>query len=443
MTAVLSSEGRIAEAGAHVDRVLAMDPTNLRARILKAALLETAGDHAASIVVAQGVLLEIPGHVPSLVHLGNNHRMLGQVPDAITAYRQALALDPANGHAWLGLANLKNYRFAPEELHALAQQAERADLPELTRGQLAFAAGQALLDRDEIEPAYRQLERANALFRKLAPRDPDEQQSVMLGWTERSMAFARTLPMGAGEEVGDDFRPVFIIGLPRSGTTLLEQMLAAHPQVEATDELAYVPMLAKRFVDCGGLPRVEELPILAAEYRRSVGFHRRTQRPVVLDKRLENFWHTGFIQAILPTARFIDVRRHPLASVVAMFKQSFATTAIGFSGSPEELARLRRSYLMAVQRLEEAFPERVLRVHYERLVEDTEAELRRVLAFLELPFEPNCLRWHESGHPVRTPSAQQVRQPIFSHTLHEWKRFEPYLDGARAALAAELESYPT
>ena len=247
--------------------------------------------------------------------------------------------------------------------------------------------------------------------------------------------------------------PIFVLGMPRAGSTLIEQILASHSRVEGTMELPDVPALAKRlggrklksedtaYPECLAGLSADDLRALGEEYLDRTRIQRKTGRPLFIDKMPNNWAHVGLIRLILPGARIIDARRHPLACCFSNFKQHFARGQ-GFSYDLAELGRYYRAYVGLMRHFDEALPGRIHRVIYERMIEDPEAEIRRLLDYLDLPFEPACLRFHENERAVRTASSEQVRQPINREGLDQWKPFDPWLGPLKNALGPVLASYP-
>ena len=432
------SENMLADALTSVDRMLQLDPANIPARLLKAAIHANAGDHDLAALLYQGMLGERPGHVPTLLGLGHNLRTVGEIEGAVAAYREAVACNPACGEAWAHLGNLKTYVFVDHEMSAMLDLAQRQDLPPSERMFLNYALGKAFFDRSDDERSFAHYAAANGIARGGSQDASLAMARQTLPWAERSIAALgprgrAALPTEPG--------PIFIVGMPRSGTTLVEQILGSHSQIESTAELPYLDVIGRRLMN----PEIDltaiDFDACAAEYLERANIHRKSGKAIFVDKLPINFRHVALIQAMFPQARIVDVRRHPLASCVAMFRQHFLGMP-ELSGTPAQLALAWRNYAAAMDRFGSALPGFVHRLHYERLVEDTEGEVRRLLDYIGVPFEPSCLRWFDNGQPVRTPSSEQVRQPIFRSGLDAWRRFDPYLAEAGTVLARELAAYP-
>lgn len=439
-TAVLHSlafcyycQSRFASARNFADRMLAQDPLNLGARLLRAAIAAQSGDNELAALIYQGLVAEAPRHTPSILGLGHSLRVLGQAEGAVTAFREVLRQNPADAEAWACLAGLKTFQFSDDDLIAMLGVSRRPNLTKKEDVEISYALGRALFDRGRYDEAFAHYSRANAISRHMGPADPVQSAAEGRRWVEDTSAALSSA--GAFEDPWvEGPTPIFIVGLPRSGTTLVEQILGSHPAIEATAELPYLAQIAERVMHQGADLRTIDRVALAREYLDLASVHRKTSRPYMLDKLPFNFRHIAFIRAILPQAKIVEVRRHPLASVVGMFRQNFLNLP-EYSGSLGQLAETRRQYALTMDRFAQAFPGAVITVLYERLVEDTEAEIRRLLSDVALRFDEDCLRWYENRSPVRTPSSEQVRQPIFRQGLSEWKHFEPWLGEARLILA--------
>jgi len=350
----------------------------------------------------------------------------------VAAYRKALRCNPASGEGWSCLASLKTYRFADSDLVAMEQLGRRGDLSNAERQYLEFALGRAHWQRGDDAVAFGHYARAKAMARASALEDPDLAANRNRHWIEQSIA-AWASADGLTEHPAGAPIPIFVVGLPRSGTTLVEQILGSHPQVEATSELPCLERIARRLMDAqGDLTEIDVLA-LANEYIEESKIYRKTRRPFFVDKQPINYRHIALIKAILPQARIVEVRRGALANCVAMFRQHFLGLP-EYAGSLADIAQARRDYEEAMACFEHVLPGASVRIEYEALVADTESEIRRLLDALALPFEEACLTWYANGQPVRTPSSEQVRQPIYRDALEEWRRFEPWLGEAKAIL---------
>lgn len=436
---LLFRQGRLAQAETEVMRLLNLDPTNFPGRLFRAAVAMGAGDHDMAAMLYDGILGERPDHIPSILALGHCLRFRGDSAAAIAAYRRALECNPGCCEAWSCLASMKTYGFSPADISAMEHLAGRTGVPDADRLFVHFALGKAYFDRQDDARAFVHYAQGKALARAIAPLDrigPEE----WAAWIDRiaidtlgNDAQIRTATDGSdAKDV-----PIFIVGMPRAGSTLVEQIIGSHSWVEATSELPYLDLIARRIVESGSDLQSLDREALAEEYLSAAQLHRKTDKPWFIDKLPANWRHVGLIRAILPYARIVDVRRYPMASCVAIFRQHFL--GVGeLAGSLADIATAWRHYAVSMRRFDAVWPDAVYRLRYEDLVTDTEAEVRSLLGALGLPFEEGCLRWFENGQPVRTPSSEQVRQPIFRHGLDEWRRFEPWLAEAGRLLSEEI-----
>jgi tetratricopeptide (TPR) repeat protein len=430
--------------------LLAEDPTNPGLRNLKAAIFGRIGEFEKSIAQYRAVLADYPRQPRIWMSLGHALKTAGQNAASIDAYRRCIELTPRFGEVWWSLANLKTYRFSAEDIATMRAQLERTDLTNDDRFHFNFALGKALEDAAEYAESFAAYARGNALRRKLIRYDADDNEAHVARskkiFTHEFFA-ART---GAGCAAPD---PIFVVGLPRAGSTLIEQILATHSQVEGTQELPDVTMIARIIgrrttrVEGSAYPRAldkftaEELRAFGEQYLAQTRIQRKTPRPFFIDKMPNNFAHVGLIHLMLPNSKIIDARRHPLGCCFSCFKQHFARGQ-NFTYDLAELGRYYRNYVELMDHFDAALPGRVHRVFYENMVEDTEGEVRRLLEYCGLPFEEGVLRFHENQRAVRTASSEQVRRPIFRDGMEQWRHYEPWLDSLKAALGDVLRSYP-
>ena len=396
-----------------------------------------------------GILAEYPEHEKVWLNYGHALKTAGRQDEGIAAYRRCITLAPRSGAAYWSLANLKTFRFSPSDIEAMRAQLARGDLAVDDRVQLHFALGKALEDVASYGESFQHYAEANSLRRTTAAYDAERTTARV----ERSRQILTrdffTARSGYGADAAD---PIFIVGLPRAGSTLLEQILASHSAVEGTMELPDVISLARELA--GDTHRVRTpfpalLADLSAAQCRALGerylsqtrVQRKTHRPHFIDKMPNNFGYLGLIQLILPNAKIVDARRHPLACCFSVFKQHFARGQ-EFAYDLGDLGRYYRDYVALMSHFDNILPGKVHRVIYERLVEDTEAQVRRLLEYCGLPFEAACLRFYENQRAVRTASSEQVRQPILRDALEHWRHFEPWLGPLKAALGPVLEAYP-
>lgn len=382
----------------------------------------------------------------------NALKITGRQAEAVADYRASLAARPDNGVAWFSLANLKTCRFTDDDIVRMRAAESSPGAQDMDRIYLCFALGKALEDRGDFESSWRYYARGNAMRRAAGRYRPEVADACAL--RSRQVFTAEFFAARAGWGAADP-APIFIVGLPRSGSTLIEQILASHSGVEGTQELTeidrYAGELCGRDPDCGLPLEPEALQRLTAGEARALGerflaetgAYRRLGRPFFIDKMPNNFWHIGLIHLILPRSTIIDVRREPMACCFSNLKQLFGGSNQEFSYGVDHLARRYRSYLELMRHWDQVLPGRVLRVQYEDVVEDLEGGVRRMLAHCGLPFEPACLAFHETRRSVRTPSSEQVRQPIGREGLAQWRNYEPWLAPLREALGDALTGYRT
>ena len=447
---VLNRAGKAPEALAQVDRLLGTAPLNPAYRNLKASVLVRLGEVDAAAELYHGVLEEYAGHPKVWMSYGHALKSAGKTRAAIDAYRRALALAPSLGEAWFSLANLKTFRFTAADRTAMQKQVMRADLGLEDQLHLHFALGKANEDERRFEPAFEHFEKGNALRRSGIHYDWRENRAHV----QRSKALFT--PEFFAERAGcgcDAPDPIFIVGLPRAGSTLLEQILASHPQVEGTQELPDIIQLAR---ELGGkrsragstkYPEIledlepHELRELGERYLRQTRAQRKSGAPFFIDKMPNNWAHVGFIQLILPNAKIIDARRHPLACCLSGFKQHFARGQ-HFTYDLEDIGRYYCDYVELMAHFDRVLPGRVQRMIYERTVDDLESEVRGLLAHCGLPFDERCLRFHENERAVRTASSEQVRRPIYQDGKEHWRNYAEFLAPLERVLGAVLSDYP-
>ncbi|MCY4214035.1 MAG: sulfotransferase [Gammaproteobacteria bacterium] len=439
----LSRTGDFQMALREAEALERLEPRNLSHPVLAASVLVNVGAYEQAIARYERVLKQAPGHARLQMSYGHALKTLGRQPESIAAYRRAVEAEPSLGEAWWNLANLKTFRFEERDLAAMRRLAARENLTPRDELHLGFALGKALEDADDIDGAFAAYARGNAVKRAQSGYSADVNSAM----SEALAASSTRQRFAARKDWGHpDPDPMFIVGLPRSGSTLLEQILASHSQVDGTMELPYIPQIARRLAGRGdrssGTQHADALWRLTQEQCRSLGAEfleaarlQRGDAPFFIDKLPNNFAHVGLIHLILPNARIIDARRHPMATCFSCFKQLFAAGQ-EFTYSLADIGRYYRDYAALMAHWDAVLPGRVLRVDYERVVEDLEGQVRRLLDHCGLPFEAACLAFHRNSRPVRTASSEQVRQPIYRDAMAQWRRFEAHLEPLKEALGA-------
>ncbi len=437
-------------AQAQAERLLELEPDSPSYLMLRGAIHVRTGNTDAALPVYQRAVEVNGGAGRPLLSYGNALRAAGKTEEAIDAYRRCIVDQPASGEAWWGLANLKTYRFTSEETSQMESLLETAGLSDHDRLHLAFSVAKSLEDAGEYERAFSRYSLGNALRRAAIGHDSGETTSLVEASRRLFTAEYVDAAAGLGCERSD---PIFIVGMPRAGSTLLEQILASHSQVEGTMELPNVMGIARDLGTegegrwpgslCGVMRSLDgrRWKELGERYLAETMVQRKTSAPHFVDKQPSNFLHAGLILLMLPRARIIDARRHPMSCCFSNFKQHFAHGQ-KFAYDLGDLARYYSDYVELMAHFDQVFPGRILRVHYEDMVSDTEAQVRRLLDYCRLPFEESCLRFYENPRSVRTVSSEQVRRPIYREGVDQWRHFEPWLGPLKEGLGEVLERYP-
>jgi tetratricopeptide (TPR) repeat protein len=445
---VLLEVHKYEDARCELERLLRDAPGDRLLKTLHAASCVGLGEHERAIELYHELLRETPDDADLHLSLAHAQKTIGRTGEAVDSYRRAAASRAGFGDAYWSLANLKTYRFTEHEIEQMRAAESATATGPVDRYHLCFALGKALEDRREFAEAFRNYERGNALKRAESKYRADIIENNTRRQIEVCTAefFARRPSFGVP---ADD--PIFIVGLPRSGSTLLEQILASHSQIEGTQELPNIQQLVQKLrgrepdLDDSRYPRI--LDEIDADTARRLGEHYlertrvyRTVKPLFVDKMPNNFRHLGLIHLILPNARIIDARREPMACCFSNLKQLFAQGQ-EFTYSIADIARYYRSYLELMDHWDRVLPGRILRVHHEDVVGDLEGSVRRMLNFCGLDFEPRCVDFHETRRSVRTASSEQVRRPLNREGLDQWKYFEPWLEPLKAALGDAPNRY--
>ena len=446
LATILYRQNRPLEALAELDALAEQSnedggPQTVGHNNLRAATLGRIGEFEEALKLYEAALAQVPNQPRVWLSYGHMLKTVGRVDEGITAYRRTLELSPHMGEAWWSLANLKTVRFTAEDVAAMQAALETPGLNDQDRFHLDFALGKAFEDAKALEPAFRHYAAGNALRRRSLPYDAAETTAMV----DASLALYTADFFAERQGSGCDARdPIFVLGMPRAGSTLVEQILSSHSAVEGTQELADIPLLVRRFSnDPARLAQMpaEQLKALGEEYLKRTQVQRKTGRPLFIDKLPNNWAHVPFIHLILPNATIIDARRHPMSCCFSNFKQHFARGQ-GFTYSLDDLGRYYSDYVRLMDHVDHVLPGRVHRVIYERMVDATEAEIRALVAACGLAFEDACLRFHETERAVRTPSSEQVRRPIFREGTEAWQGFAPWLGPLEQALGPVLDAYP-
>jgi tetratricopeptide (TPR) repeat protein len=440
---------RSEEALPLLDRVLRAEPEQAAYMELKAKALRQALRNDEALALLRQAAARHPDNAGLLLLYGHILREEGQAADANEIYRRVTALSPGAGTAWWSLANTKTYVFTDTELADMRQLRDSGRMGGTDRVHLEFALGKALEDRADYEESFRHYSSGNTLHRGTFPY-----RALAVERTTQRVCETVTREFveqrrGWGSDRTD---PIFIVGLPRSGSTLLEQVLASHPQIEGTHELPEIPVIAATLVFqqegdgvTGSNPLLSlteaDVATFAERYLRRCQRYRRSEAPRFTDKQLGNFRNAALIHLMFPRAAIIDIRRHPMASGFACYKQHFSHL-VPFAYDLGEIAHYYREYVRLMDHMDAVLPGRVHRVYYERLVADPEGEVRKLLDYCGLPFEPDCLQFHANRRAVRTISSEQVRRPIFKDAVEQWRHYEPWLGPLREPLRELVDTYP-
>ncbi|WP_419144956.1 tetratricopeptide repeat-containing sulfotransferase family protein [Novosphingobium album (ex Hu et al. 2023)] len=449
LATVLYKQHRFAEAVGELDAVLAAGEVDAGKLNLKAAALGRIGGYDEAMRIYAELTRTFPDHAKLWMSYGHILKTVGDQAEAIAAYRRALEIEPGLGEVWWSLANLKTVQFGDADVEAMEAALESAEgLSDENRLHLHFALGKAFEDRVEPARSFVHYAEGNQLRSMEIKHDPDAIAAQVDHVIETLTPAFVSEHMGQGDPSPD---PIFVLGLPRAGSTLIEQILSSHSQVEGTMELPDIPQMAMREAREAGGKRQDWIDALAgmepgrlaelgAEFLDRTRIQRKTDKPFYIDKLPNNWAYLGFIALILPNANIIDARRHPLDCCFSNFKQHFAKGQ-GFSYDLSHIGRYYADYVRAMAHYERVMPGRVHRVVHERLLDDPEGEVRSLLAYLGLPFEEACLQFHTNTRAVRTASSEQVRRPINRDGVGQWRAYEAWLGPLKDALGDLPEAY--
>jgi len=427
------------------EKLLVIEPNNPNFLTLKGSILVRIGDHKEAIELYEKVLKNYPNQARAQMSYGHTLKTVGRLDEAIDAYHKCIRLSPEVGEAYWSLANLKTFKFSDQDIENMREQvtAEGGDADD--QAHLAFALGKALEDSTDYDESFKFYRRGNAIRRVDHRHNPkiNVLESVRQVRAFDAAFFEQRKGWGC-----QSAEPIFIVGLPRAGSTLLEQILASHSQVEGTTELQDVIAISRKLGDrsrqnpSGKYPEI--LAEMTAEQFRELGESylettriQRSGEPFFIDKMPNNFRHIGLIHLILPNSKIIDARRHPMGGCFSGFKQLFANGQT-FTYGLEDIGKYYRDYVRLMDHWDAVLPGRVHRVQYEDMVSDTEAQIRTLLDYCELDFEEQCLRFYETERAVRTPSSEQVRKPIYTQGMDQWRHYESHLDPLKNALGPDI-----
>jgi tetratricopeptide (TPR) repeat protein len=448
-TKVLTRREKLEQALEQADYLLENQSEKPAYLALRASILVRMGDYERALPCYEYILERYPAQPSVMLSYGHSLRAVGEQERSIEAYRQTISLRPSFGDAYWSLANLKTFRFEDSDIEEMRNQLESKECSNEDFFHLCFALGKALEDRGQFDDSFKYYQLGNSIKEKLTGYKAER----IHNYVQRMKTFCREeIFSAAGDRGCQAPDPIFIVGLPRSGSTLLEQILASHSQVDGTKELIQILAIAKRL---GGTRKGAEesrypgiLSDLTAVQLEELGQQyidrTRIQRgaaPFFTDKMPNNFLHIGLIALILPRAKIIDARRHPMAACFSGFTQLFARGQT-FTYGLKNIGSYYRDYVDLMDHWDKVLPGKVLRVQYEEMVTDTENQVRRMLDHCNLDFEESCLQFHQTDRAVRTASSEQVRQPIYKGALEHWRNFELHLDELKEALGPVLDRYP-
>lgn len=445
ISALLDSNKNL-KALEQVELLLPRDPRNPAYRNLKGHALIVNDRIADAFKVYEDLIRDYPGDPGAWLGYAQTLGALRREEESVAAYRKVVELFPWLGGAYFSLASLRNYRFSEAEIAAAERSLASSETSEEDRIQMHFALGKVYENQRRYEKSFENYSRGNALKNATLNYDSGVMDAHVEICRELFTAEFFKSRVGRGDPARD---PIFILGMPRAGSSLIEQMLSSHSAVEGVGELGNIIALVRQahFENGGDYPDFlgdidpEALADLGERYLDSTQGYRKTGKPMFTDKAPSNFSDIGFIQLILPNAKIIDARRHPVACCFSNFTQHFARGQ-DFTYDQANLGRYYRDYVALMAHFDEVLPGRIHRVFYEDMVADPERELRRTLDYLGLPFEEQCLSFHKSERYVRTASSDQVREPIFKSAVEHWKHYEQWLELLKSALGDVLEAYP-
>ena len=442
----LEKLGQSEPALAEVEALEGPIRSSFSARALEAALLGKLGVHDRELAIYEGMVRDFPDREVLWMCLGNTLKTVGRTDEAVKALRQAIKVRPTYGEAYWSLANLKTFRFDARDIAAM-RKALKSKLDESDALHFHFALGKALEDADDPKGSFEHYAAGNRI--RAGQLNPSGM--VVTNRTDAAIA-TFTAPLfercaGLGHQAPD---PIFVVSLQRSGSTLIEQILATHPMIEGTSELIVLEQMWTRLATLPGAGnnafrgllglQPADLEALGAEYLERTRPFRLTERPMFIDKLPANWLNVGFIRLILPNARIVDARRNPMACGFSNFRQNYAT-GVTFSYSLETIGRFYADYLRLMNHFDRVQPGKVHHVINERLIDDPEGETRKLLDYVGVPFDPACLEFHRNKRAVHSASSEQVRRPINRDGVDYWRRYEPWLGPLKQALGPALHEW--
>jgi tetratricopeptide (TPR) repeat protein len=441
----MQRQSRPNEALEQVDRVLSGEPGNRAALNIKAAALSRAGSYDGSLAIYQRLIEEAPEDASLWSSYGHVLKTVGRSDEGLQAMRKAVEMDPASGTAWWHLSNLKVARFSPEDLRQMEMALHGRGTSEENRYHLHFALGKAMEDEGKYEAAFRHYEAGNELRKRSLDYDPDDITTEVDDLCRLFTADFLKEREGWGCAAAD---PIFVLGMPRAGSTLVEQILASHSGIEGTMELSDLAAVARTagrterdFLDRVKSFGADQFASMGRQYLDQTRVFRLEGKPRFIDKMPNNWLMAPLIHLMLPNARIIDARRNPMACGFSNFKQHYAYGQ-AFSYDLGWFGRYYRDYVRLMAHVDRVLPGRVHRLIHEELVRNPDDEIRRLLDYVGVPFEESCLRFHETERAVKTPSAEQVRRPLSAAGLEQWRNFEPWLGELHRALGDVADLYP-
>jgi tetratricopeptide (TPR) repeat protein len=445
---VLRKRQRFAIALDEAKKLLAQAPDNPQFQSVYAIELMQTGDYDTALEYFDKVLTTLPNDPITLTSKGHAFKTLGQYQQSVDAYKAALASRPQHGEAYYSLSNLKTYKFSDAEIELMLQQEKNLEHSLMERVYVYFALGKAYEDSQDYSKSFEYYQLGNRLKRNSSGYDADKMSDELMKQRNHCTPALFAAHQGHGCSTPD---PIFIVGLPRSGSTMLEQILSSHSQVDGTLELPNILSMAQKLRKQGktegehaypqNLTQLssDEIQAMGEKFIADTKIHRQGAA-FFIDKMPNNFRHIGLIKLILPNAKIIDARRHPMACCFSNYKQLFAEGQ-EFSYDLNDIAQYYTDYVELMAHWDTVLPGQVLRVNYEQVVDDLETQVRRLLEFCGLPFESACLSFHETKRSVRTASSEQVRQPIYRSGLEQWSNYGAELTGLQQQLQELSNNY--